>query len=71
VVSYDIDSRGSRLIVSGPFSKWLHLRLICINGSKFDKKLRVWYIPKCYLEVVKIVITTRLNNLSKEEEGIL
>ncbi len=28
----------------------------------------MWYIPKCWLHIVTIVITTHLNNLAKKAE---
>lgn len=57
--------------VSGPFHRWLHTRLLYIPGSKFDRRQKVWYIPKCWLHIVTIVITTHLNNLARKEEGLM
>ncbi len=68
MVEYLVDTRKPNLEITGPSNRWLHVRLMCIPGSKFDKRNKVWYVPRCWLHIVEIVITTHLNNLAKAAE---
>lgn len=69
MTEYEVDHSSYNLCIRGPNHRWLHVRLMCIPGCRFDKKEKAWYVPRCWLHIVKIVITTHLNNLSKAEEN--
>lgn len=68
-IEFTIEQVGHAIEVAGPFSPWLHYRLLAFPGCKFDKVRRVWTIARCRQHLVEIVIKCHLNNLSREDKA--
>ena len=66
-VEYTITPVNYVVEVAGPFSTWLHYRLMAFPGCQYSKKDKVWIIAKCRAHLVEIVVRCYLNNLSRED----